>query len=168
MLPPLESSPGPELRHSPQPPARSGSAPEPIAPLRLQPPPMAKLESGGKAASRLAKRRDMADFDPTMTMTPTMAALRAEQSGDTSEYSIAGISDSLMVDVFNVYADSAATRTIGADRSAWKKWKVFLALNRIKKVWRDDVAANSGADAQGHRRAKSFSCGPSSWIPTGT
>jgi hypothetical protein len=57
-----------------------------------------------------------------------------------------------MVDVFNVYADSVATRTIGADRSAWKKWKVFLAHHRIKKVWRDDVASNSGAGAKGHRR----------------
>ena len=74
----------------------------------------------------------MADFDPTMA--PTMAALRAELSEDTSEYSIVGISDSLMVDVFNVYAASAANRTIGAGISAWKKWKVFLALNRTKKV----------------------------------
>ena len=57
-----------------------------------------------------------------------------------------------MVDVVNVYADSVATRTIGADRSAWKKWKVFLAHHRIKKVWRDDVASNSGAGAKGHRR----------------
>ena len=73
----------------------------------------------------------MADSDPTMA--PTMAALRAELSKGTSEYSIAGISDSFMVGVFNVYADSAATRTIDADWSAWKKWKVFLALNRIRK-----------------------------------
>ena len=98
VLPPLESSSGPELRHSPQPPARFGSAPEPIAPRRLQSPPMPKLESGGKAASKLAQRRDMADSDPTMA--PTMATLRAELSKGTSEYSIAGTSDSLMDDVF--------------------------------------------------------------------
>ena len=77
---------------------------------------MPKLESGGKAASKLAQRRDMTDFGPTMA--PTMAALRAELNEGTSEYSIAGISDALMVDVFNVYADPAATCTIGADRSA--------------------------------------------------
>ena len=57
-----------------------------------------------------------------------------------------------MADVFQTYANSAATRTVGTDRSAWRKWKAFCARHHIERVWRNDVAANSGADAQGHRR----------------
>ena len=54
--------------------------------------------------------------------------------------------------MFRTYADSAATRTIGADRSAWRKWKAFCARHHIERLWRNDVASNSGADARGHRR----------------
>ena len=148
VMPAHDESPGPELRGSPQPPARFRPA---ESARRLVPPrPVSKPPADTAPRSRLAQRRDMGDFDPTMA--PTMAALRHEIDTDQSEYSIAGITDDLMVDVFNTYADSAATRTIGADRSAWKKWKDFLARSRIRKVWRNDTAANSGADPVGHRR----------------
>ena len=148
VMPAHETSPGPELRSSPHAPERFRPT-EPARRLAL-PQPAARPPVDTAPKSRLAQRRDMGDFDPTMA--PTMAALRHELDNDQSEYSIAGITDDLMVDVFNTYADSAATRTIGADRSAWKKWKAFLARGSIKKVWRNDTAANSGADPVGHRR----------------
>ena len=148
VMPAHDASPGPELRSSPQPPARFRPS-EPTVRLALRMP-VSKPPVKAALKSKLAQRRDMGDFDPTIA--PTMAALRHELDTDQSEYSIAGITDDLMVDVFNTYADSAATRTIGADRSAWKKWKAFLARSSIRKVWRNDTAANSGSDAVGHRR----------------
>jgi hypothetical protein len=66
-------SPGPELRRSPQLPrfaARFGTRADGATTVAAAS--SAKCESGGEAASRLAQRRDMADFDPTMA--PTMAA----------------------------------------------------------------------------------------------
>ena len=92
----------------------------------------------------------MADFDPTMA--PTFEALRNELATDKSPYRIGLVDEGLLADVFRTYADSAATRTIGADRSAWRKWKAFCARHHIERLWRNDVASNSGADARGHRR----------------
>ena len=92
----------------------------------------------------------MADFDPTMA--PTFMALKNELEADTSPFRIGLIDESLVAGVFQTYADSAATRTIGSDRSAWRKWKAFCARHHIERLWRNDMASNSGADAQGHRR----------------
>ena len=92
----------------------------------------------------------MEDFDPLMA--PTFTTIMDELRADKSDYSIGGIDQDLVTDVFNTYADSGADRTIGADRSAWKKWKAFCARNGIRRVWRDDLDANSGRDATGHRR----------------
>ena len=85
-------------------------------------------------------------------MAPTMGALYEELKAATSPYRIGTIDISLMHDVFRMYADSAACRTIGVDRSAWKKWKAFCQRHGIERLWRNNVAANSGADEAGHRR----------------
>lgn len=86
----------------------------------------------------------MSDFDPAMA--PTMGALYEELKADTSPYRIGTIHMSLMHGVFRTYADSAAFRTIGADRSAWKMWEAFCQRHGIERLWRNNVAANSGAD----------------------
>ena len=132
--------------HPSPPPAPSGSWPPGPATAPFRP-----LSAGPHAPPPGRKRnRDMDDFDPIRS--PTYTELLRDIRADTSEYSIAGLDEDLVADVFHTFADSAATRTIGADRSAWKKWKGFLARNKIRKLWRNDHAANSGKDPFGHRR----------------
>ena len=96
------------------------------------------------------RSHDVDDFDPLQA--PTFSELMDEIREDKSKFSIAGIDEDLVTDVFQTFRDSAAARTIGADRSAWKKWKGFLARHNIRELWRRDHAANSGVDAAGHRR----------------
>mgnify|MGYP003920014363 FL=1 len=125
-------------------------APAPAPRARAPAPRAAPAPAPAAQRSSRDRRRDMADFDPTMA--PTFEALRNELATDKSPYRIGLVDEGLLADVFRTYADSAATRTIGADRSAWRKWKAFCARHHIERLWRNDVASNSGADARGHRR----------------
>ena len=145
-LPPAEESPGPSARRQP---AAAEPAAAARAPTARSSPPKGKAPAR-RPTSAAANRRDMADFDPTMA--PTFMALKNELEADTSPFRIGLIDESLVAGVFQTYADSAATRTIGSDRSAWRKWKAFCARHHIERLWRNDMASNSGADAQGHRR----------------
>lgn len=98
-------------------------------------------------------RRDMGDFNPREA--PTHRHLLEVLSADSSKLALRpadpGILASLVDDVFDTYADSAATRTIGADKSAWRKWKEFCDILGTP-YWRDSAPANTGADNNGHMR----------------
>ena len=126
--------------------------PAPARELPRVPPLPAVAQSAPPAGarSRLARRRDMSDFDPTMA--PTFMDMRDELLADTSPFRVGRVDEGLLNDVFSTYADSAATRTIGADRSAWKKWKAFCNRHDIQRLWRNCTEANTGQDAVGHRR----------------
>ena len=117
---------------------------------RVAPRPVEQAAPPAGAQSRLARRRDMADFDPTMA--PTYMDMRDELLADTPPFRIGRIDEGLLCDVFSTYADSPATRTIGAGRSAWKKWKAFCNRHDIQRLWRHCTASNTGQDAVGHRR----------------
>ena len=144
IMAPVERSPD----RSPLP-ARPAPARELLQVPRL--PAVAQSAPPADARSRLARRRDMSDFDPTMA--PTYMDMRDELLADTSPFRVGIVDEGLLNDVFSTYADSAATRTIGADRSAWNKWwKPFCNRHGIQRIWRNCTEANTGQDAVGHRR----------------
>jgi hypothetical protein len=143
VMAPVEQSPSRSPPPAPPAPAR---APPRVAPRQA----VEQTAPSAAAQSRLARRRDMADFDPTMA--PTYSAMRDELLADTSPFRIGRVDEGLLSDVFSTYADSAATRTIGADRSAWNKWKAFCSRHDIGRIWRNDTASNTGQNAVGHRR----------------
>ena len=114
-------------------------APPPVA----RTPPVNRAPAAASSAAR-SRRRDVADFDPAMS--PTFEVLKAELEADRLPFRIGLVDESLVADVFRTYADSAAARTIGNGRSAWRKWKTFCARHHIERVWRNDGACNSGAE----------------------
>ena len=124
------------------------------------PPFLPPIAEAAPAAEPATSRRAVAMEDFSPLEAPSRNELIRSLLSDTSPLALRPTDPTLLPrlidDVFTTFADSAALRTIGADKAAWRKWKRFLVRfghsTERNMLWRNDINANNGTDPIGFQR----------------